>query len=69
MPNIRIHNAAAALFCLFTVSAWADTLTVNTADRGYYYDADFRDSTNKNYLTGQINTGSNANRIPQLFRL
>jgi PEP-CTERM motif len=31
---------------------------VTTTDRGYYYDYDFNDPTNKNYLTGQLNVGS-----------
>lgn len=67
MSNLRIHNAGAALLCLFTVSAWADTLTVDTSDRGYYYDSDFSDTTNKNYLTGQISGDVGATGFHSFF--
>jgi hypothetical protein len=39
-------------------SASAATIVVDTTDRGYYYSYDFSDITNKNYLTGQLNTGT-----------
>ncbi len=42
------------------ISASAATIVVNTNDRGYYYNYDFNDTTNKNYLTGQINNGAAA---------
>jgi hypothetical protein len=67
MSNLRIHSVGAALFCCFTVSAWADTLTVDTVDRGYYYNSDFHDTTNKNYLTGQINFDTSATGFHSFF--
>jgi len=67
MSSLRIHNVGIALFCLFGVSASADTLTVDTADRGYYYDSDLSDSSNKNYLTGQINGDTSATGFHSFF--
>lgn len=56
MSNLMIRNASAALFFFIAATAWADTTTTfDTADRGYYYNFDYNDPTNQNYLTGQIN--------------
>jgi hypothetical protein len=45
LRSITILLAGAAL-CAAAV--------VNTTDRGYYYNYDFHDGTNKNYITGQL---------------
>ena len=49
------------------ITAAAGTLTFDTNDRGYYYSYDYSDSTNKNYLTGQINIGSTADGFNSFF--
>ena len=67
MSKLRIHKAGLALFCIFAVSAFADTLTVDTAARGYYYSYDFNDSTNQNYLTGQIGGDTSATGFRSFF--
>jgi hypothetical protein len=54
MPNLRFYNAGLALLFFSAISARADTFTIDTADRGYYYSYDFNDTSNKNYFTGQF---------------
>lgn len=51
---------ASILMGSFHVPARAEVLVLNTSDRGYYYDYDFSEPTNKNYLTGQIGDGTTA---------
>jgi hypothetical protein len=48
----------ALILMLSASAALAGTITVDTTDRGYYYNYDFSDNTNKNYITGQLNVGS-----------
>ena len=67
MFNLRVHNTGAALLCFFAVSAWADTLTLDTVDRGYYYNSDTSNSSNKNYLTGQISGDTSTTGFHSFF--
>ena len=67
-----MHKYGYTIFALvlmgaFHLPARADVVVLNTSDRGYYYDYDFNEPTNKNYLTGQIGDGSTATGFHSFF--
>ena len=57
----------ASLLLVCAISASAATIVVDTTDRGYYYSSDFSDTTNKNYLTGQLNFGAGTDYYHSFF--
>lgn len=53
-------GSALVMLAMSAVPILADTISVNTNDRGWYNNSDFNDTTNKNYIVGQINIGATA---------
>src|SRR5215467_13391117 len=58
MYNSNLTKFGLLFFGVLGSTTWGAVFNVDTEDRGYYYNYDFNDPTNKNYLTGQLNVGT-----------